>query len=64
MWEYGEYGECSRSCDGGIKKRFPIIRQPARNRGEECPTFVLNREPQEMPCNRQSCPSEQSLLIK
>ena len=47
MWEYGEYGECSRSCDGGIKQRFPRIIQPARNRGRDCPPFVHNRVPQD-----------------
>lgn len=54
-WEYGNFGECSKTCGGGIKQRFPMIIEPAQH-GGTCPGHVVNGEPDEESCSTQHCP--------
>ena len=54
-WEYGELGQCSRSCGGGISKQFPKINTPAQFGGRPCPDESV---PKEIPCNNNPCPGE------
>ena len=58
IWEYGDFGECSLTCGGGEKVRFPIIIQFAEPGGIDCPQFVHDRIPDTMVCNPQACPRE------
>ena len=67
-WEWGAFSRCSRTCGVGTKTRHPIIKRPAQH-GGMCPTEVLSREPDTLPCNTDPCPREydgefNSLTIK
>ena len=55
-WKYGDFGECSVTCDEGVQQRFPMITQNASNGGEPCPPHVVNGEPDEIPCTEEDCP--------
>ena len=57
-WEYGEFGDCSVTCGGGTKYRYPIIIRPATNGGRDCPQFVHDNEPDDMACNTNPCPGK------
>ena len=56
-WEYGSFGQCSVTCGGGTKSRFPIIIRPAQH-GGDCPEHVLNETPDTVSCNSNPCPGE------
>ena len=56
-WDYGSFGQCSVTCGGGTKSRFPIIIRPAQH-GGYCPVHVLNEIPDTVSCNSNPCPGE------
>ena len=62
-WEYGEFGRCTRSCGGGTKTRYPVITVQPQHGGKPCPNFVVNRDPDEEPCNQNPCPGLLPLVI-
>ncbi|CAI8000125.1 Thrombospondin-2 [Geodia barretti] len=55
QWRYEEFGACTKTCGGGTKTRFPVIRTPAQH-GGDCPQHVTNRVPDIETCNTQPCP--------
>jgi hypothetical protein len=55
-WRYGEFEECTKTCDGGTKSRYPIILTQPEHGGKECPPDVVNRVPDTMKCNEIDCP--------
>ena len=57
-WKYGEYGECSKTCGGGTKTRFPVIITQPQHEGRVCPAHVIDGEPDSTSCNPLECPSE------
>ena len=61
-WEYGEFGECSKTCGGGTKFRYPIITTHPAHGGEGCPQHVVDNVPDSMDCNPQMCPSESHMV--
>lgn len=58
-FEWGEYEQCSETCGGGTKSRFPIITQHPQNGGMPCPPFVKMGRPETVPCNTDPCPGMQ-----
>ena len=52
-WEY-MFGECTKSCDGGERIKYPVITQPAKG-GGFCPDFVLNNKTEVESCNNDPC---------
>ena len=63
QWRYEEFGTCTKTCGGGTKTRFPVIRTPAQH-GGDCPQHVTNRVPDIETCNTQPCPSENEHSVK
>ena len=63
QWRYEEFGACTKTCGGGTKTRFPVIRTPAQH-GGDCPQHVTNRVPDIETCNTQPCPSENEHSVK
>ena len=59
-WEWGEYGDCSATCDGGTQSRVAIIITPAQH-GGYCPPEV--GRPDTRACNTQDCPRENTLSL-
>ena len=57
-WEWEPFGQCSRTCGGGKRSRFPIITQHSQDGGRPCPPNVLNRVPETVECNADPCPGE------
>jgi len=52
---WGPYGECSKSCGGGVKRRNrTCTNPPPANGGEDC--SVLGADTSTMECNIQECP--------
>jgi hemicentin len=53
---WGEFGECSASCDGGFRKRFRTCTDPIPSQnGRPCVGPSENLEP----CNDEPCPGKQ-----
>ncbi|QIG59935.1 thrombospondin type-1 domain-containing protein 7A isoform X8 [Dishui Lake phycodnavirus 4] len=51
---WGEWGECSQSCGGGMKSRTYAVTTPASGGGQACP--ATNGQIEETACNTQPCP--------
>ncbi|CEM22062.1 unnamed protein product, partial [Vitrella brassicaformis CCMP3155] len=49
--EWKDWGECSKSCEGGVKKRTREVTAEPQGGGEECPALE-----ETAPCNEQPCP--------
>ncbi|CEM31478.1 unnamed protein product, partial [Vitrella brassicaformis CCMP3155] len=49
--EWKDWGECSKSCEGGVKKRTREVTAEPQGGGEECPELE-----ETAPCNEQPCP--------
>ena len=58
-WEWGEFEECSVTCGGGTKKRYPIITKHPQHGGKPCEPDVVNNVPETMTCNTNPCPGNQ-----
>ena len=55
--DWGPYGECSKSCGGGLKMRNrTCTNPPPANGGEDC--SVLGPDTSTMKCNIQECPGK------
>ena len=48
---FSEWGECSKTCGGGVRRRFRTVRFVNRNGGEPC----LGSKEEGEPCNTQPC---------
>jgi hypothetical protein len=51
---FGEYGKCTKDCDGGTKERVYTIKTAAQHGGRECPNKAGDTEVTE--CNTDPCP--------
>ena len=49
-FEWGRFGECSQTCDGGFRVRFPIVSEEPQNGGQPCPPA------QQEDCGTTPCP--------
>ena len=48
--DWGKWGPCSASCDGGFQERTRTIKYPAKLGGEPCPVLKIKKV-----CNTQAC---------
>ncbi|CAI8038078.1 Thrombospondin-2 [Geodia barretti] len=53
-YEY-RFGECSKSCEGGVRVRYPVVTNPAKGEDGFCPDFVLNNVTAREVCNNELC---------
>ena len=60
-WEY-QFGECSKSCGGGERVRYPVVTTPAKA-GGFCPELVRNNKTEEEECNPQPCRKPNHLCV-
>nr|XP_055048355.1 A disintegrin and metalloproteinase with thrombospondin motifs 20 [Misgurnus anguillicaudatus] len=59
-WNYGVWGECSRSCGGGQRTRLVVCQRPNGQRLNPHNCDVLEKPPDEEPCNTRPCPGSAS----
>jgi hypothetical protein len=48
--DWGMWGHCSRTCGGGIRQRYRIVLDPAKDEGKACPTLMHGEE-----CGTDAC---------
>uniref|UniRef100_A0A4W4GZL7 ADAM metallopeptidase with thrombospondin type 1 motif 20 n=1 Tax=Electrophorus electricus TaxID=8005 RepID=A0A4W4GZL7_ELEEL len=56
LWNYGIWGECTVSCDGGQRTRMVVCQRPTGQRLSEHSCDVLDKPPDVEQCNTQPCP--------
>ncbi|XP_058622757.1 A disintegrin and metalloproteinase with thrombospondin motifs 20 isoform X2 [Onychostoma macrolepis] len=54
-WNYGIWGQCSRSCGGGQRTRLVVCQRPSGQRLNEHSCDVLDKPVDVEPCNGQPC---------
>ncbi|XP_028824252.1 A disintegrin and metalloproteinase with thrombospondin motifs 9 isoform X3 [Denticeps clupeoides] len=57
QWVYGSWGECSKSCGGGIKTRLVACQRPDGERFNDPSCEILDKPPDREQCNTQPCPT-------
>ncbi|KAG8510115.1 A disintegrin and metalloproteinase with thrombospondin motifs 20, partial [Galemys pyrenaicus] len=56
QWNYGNWGECTQTCGGGIKSRFVICQFPNGQISQEENCEIFNKPPSMMQCHVHACP--------
>ncbi|XP_030632604.1 A disintegrin and metalloproteinase with thrombospondin motifs 9 [Chanos chanos] len=57
QWVYGSWGECTKSCGGGIKTRLVACQRPNGERFNDLSCEILDKPPDREQCNTHSCSS-------
>uniref|UniRef100_A0A6Q2YCM6 ADAM metallopeptidase with thrombospondin type 1 motif, 9 n=1 Tax=Esox lucius TaxID=8010 RepID=A0A6Q2YCM6_ESOLU len=57
QWVYGNWGECTKPCGGGIKTRLVVCQRPNGERFNDLSCEILDKPPDREQCNTQLCPS-------
>ncbi|ELV10692.1 A disintegrin and metalloproteinase with thrombospondin motifs 20 [Tupaia chinensis] len=60
QWNYGNWGECTQTCGGGIKSRFVICQFPNGQISQEDNCEVLKKPPSMVQCHMHACPDAAS----
>lgn len=58
-WNYGDWGECTQTCGGGVKSRFVICQFPNGQMTQEH-SCELPKPPSMMQCHLHACPEDVS----
>ncbi|GAB1299762.1 A disintegrin and metalloproteinase with thrombospondin motifs 20 [Apodemus speciosus] len=58
-WNYGDWGECTQTCGGGVKSRFVICQFPNGQMTQEH-SCELPKPPSMMQCHLHACPDDVS----
>ncbi|MBN3323406.1 ATS9 metalloproteinase, partial [Atractosteus spatula] len=58
QWAYGNWGECTKTCGGGIKTRLVVCQRPNGERFNDLSCEILDKPPDREQCNTQACPSD------
>ncbi|XP_034372581.1 A disintegrin and metalloproteinase with thrombospondin motifs 20 isoform X1 [Arvicanthis niloticus] len=58
-WNYGNWGECTQTCGGGVKTRFVICQFPNGQMAQEH-SCELPKPPSMMQCHLHACPDDVS----
>ncbi|KAK7817013.1 hypothetical protein U0070_014356 [Myodes glareolus] len=59
QWNFGDWGECTQTCGGGIKSRFVICQFPNGQMAQE-QNCELPKPPSMMQCHVHACPGDVS----
>ncbi|KAE8298082.1 A disintegrin and metalloproteinase with thrombospondin motifs 9 [Larimichthys crocea] len=57
QWIYGNWGECTKPCGGGIKTRLVVCQRPNGERFNDLSCEIHDKPPDREQCNTQPCPS-------
>ncbi|XP_077458454.1 A disintegrin and metalloproteinase with thrombospondin motifs 9 [Stigmatopora argus] len=57
QWIYGNWGECTKPCGGGIKTRLVVCQRPNGERFNDLSCEIHDKPPDREQCNIQPCPS-------
>uniref|UniRef100_A0A3P8V006 ADAM metallopeptidase with thrombospondin type 1 motif 9 n=1 Tax=Cynoglossus semilaevis TaxID=244447 RepID=A0A3P8V006_CYNSE len=57
QWVYGNWGECTKLCGGGIKTRLVVCQRPNGERFSDLSCEIHDKPPDNEQCNTQPCPS-------
>ncbi|XP_032029641.1 A disintegrin and metalloproteinase with thrombospondin motifs 20 [Hylobates moloch] len=60
QWNYGNWGECSQTCGGGIKSRLVICQFPHGQILEDHNCEIVNKPPSVIQCHMHACPADVS----
>nr|XP_004668589.2 A disintegrin and metalloproteinase with thrombospondin motifs 20 isoform X2 [Jaculus jaculus] len=60
QWNYGNWGECTQTCGGGIKSRFVICQFPNGQMLQEHHCEILHKPPSVAQCHEHACPDDVS----
>ncbi|XP_057217924.1 A disintegrin and metalloproteinase with thrombospondin motifs 9 [Triplophysa rosa] len=55
QWFYGSWGECLKTCGGGIKTRLVACQRPNGERFNDLSCEILDKPPDREQCNTQPC---------
>ncbi|XP_056591435.1 A disintegrin and metalloproteinase with thrombospondin motifs 9 isoform X1 [Triplophysa dalaica] len=55
QWLYGSWGECSKTCGGGIKTRLVACQRPNGERFNDLSCEILDKPPDREQCNTRPC---------
>ncbi|MBN3308697.1 ATS9 metalloproteinase, partial [Amia calva] len=58
QWAYGNWGECTKPCGGGIKTRLVVCQRPNGERFNDLSCEILDKPPDREQCNTQACSSD------
>ncbi|XP_061542969.1 A disintegrin and metalloproteinase with thrombospondin motifs 9 isoform X3 [Phycodurus eques] len=57
QWIYGNWGECTKPCGGGIKTRLVVCQRPNGERFNDLSCEIHDKPPDREQCNTQPCSS-------
>ena len=57
-WVWSEMSECTVTCKGGTRYRYPILTRAPTNGGRPCPNHVIRNKTEKYRCNEHPCPSK------
>uniref|UniRef100_A0A3Q2ZW55 ADAM metallopeptidase with thrombospondin type 1 motif 20 n=1 Tax=Kryptolebias marmoratus TaxID=37003 RepID=A0A3Q2ZW55_KRYMA len=55
LWNYGVWGECTQTCDGGRRTRLVVCQRPSGQRLNDYNCDILDKPPDMEQCNLQPC---------
>ncbi|XP_058855652.1 A disintegrin and metalloproteinase with thrombospondin motifs 9-like [Acipenser ruthenus] len=58
QWVYGNWGECTKSCGGGVKTRLVVCQRPNGERFNDLNCEILDKPPDREQCTSQACPPD------
>ncbi|MED6257679.1 hypothetical protein ATANTOWER_029546, partial [Ataeniobius toweri] len=57
QWVYGNWGECTKPCGGGMKTRLVVCQRPNGERFNDLSCEIHDKPPDQEQCNTQQCPA-------
>uniref|UniRef100_A0AAV2M8W4 GON domain-containing protein n=1 Tax=Knipowitschia caucasica TaxID=637954 RepID=A0AAV2M8W4_KNICA len=57
QWIYGDWGECTKTCGGGVKTRLVVCQRPNGERFNDLSCEIHDKPPDREQCSTQPCPS-------
>ncbi|XP_045145747.1 A disintegrin and metalloproteinase with thrombospondin motifs 9 isoform X1 [Echinops telfairi] len=58
QWVFGNWGECTKLCGGGVRTRLVVCQRPSGERFPDLSCELLDKPPDHEPCNTHACPQD------
>ncbi|KAF3829001.1 hypothetical protein GH733_003265 [Mirounga leonina] len=58
QWAYGNWGECTKLCGGGLRTRLVVCQRPSGERFPDLSCEILDKPPDREQCNTHACPQD------